>query len=378
MGFLAWLRGDDIPKLETRHTDTDPSAYPIDWQLDAVIWHQHHGDISPLAVPAVYAALDLIAGSIARLRTDPETPLSRDPDTFATRYDFLFETVHSLGWHGDAYWLLTPTDRGVDSMQVLDPSDIGVTWDDTLGRRLRAYTWRGKEVTSDRIRHLRFHPRPGELNGLSPIEAARLTWEGAAYSERWGSTLFGSSGVPSGVIEVPTALTKEESDKLRDQWHEARNGKRNTAVLSGGMKYEPVELSPADIGWLDTRASTAQEVARIFQIPPDLLGIAVQGGSASITYKNLAEVGADFVQYCLGPYIEILEQAWATLPGQPPIEFDDRPLYKEAAETRSRTLQTLVAAGVDPDDAAAECGFDVTMTTAPAPAPAPVPNEVPV
>ena len=74
---------------------------------------------------------------------------------------------------------------------------------------------------------------------------------------------------------------------------------------------------PADIGWLDTRSSNAQEVARIFQIPPDLLGIAIQGGTGSITYKNLAEVGADFVQFCLSPYITILESAWVRLAGQP-------------------------------------------------------------
>ena len=377
MGFGEWLRNVSLPPPVVRHTDTDPSAYPLDWQLDAVMWHQHHGAISPLGVPAVYAAIDLIAGSIARLKTEPETPLSRDPDTFATRFDFLFETVHSLAWHGDAYWLLTPTERGVDSMQVLDPVDLGVTWDDTLGRRLRAYTWRGKEVTSDRIRHLRFHPRPGELNGLSPIEAARLTWEGAAYSERWGSTLFGASGVPSGVLTAPTPLTEPEANALRTQWEAARNGTRNTAVLSGGMEYKPVELSPADIGWLDTRASTAQEVARAFHIPGDMLEVAIQGGSSSITYRNLAEVGADFVQWCLGPYLEILEQAWAELPGQPPVTFDTRPLYKEAAETRARTLESLVRAGVDPDDAATECGFDVTMGAAPAPA-LPAASEVPV
>ena len=82
-------------------------------------------------------------------------------------------------------------------------------------------------------------------------------------------------------------------------------------------------------GWTHAR-SNAQEVARIFQIPPDLLGIAIQGGTGSITYKNLAEVGADFVQFCLSPYITILESAWVRLAGQPGITFDTTPLYKES------------------------------------------------
>ena len=366
MSFISWLRGD-VPQ-EIFHTDTDPSAYPIEYQLDSVMWHQHHGTLSPLAIPAVYAAIDLISASIAQLETTPAPPLSLNPDPFATRYDFFFETVHSLCWHGDAYWLKTPTERGVDSMQVLDPDDVDVEWDDTLGRRRRVYRWKTKPVPTERISHLRFHPRPGEPEGLSPIEAAWLTWVGGAASEEWGSSLFTASGVPSGVLKAPTPLTAAEAAELKAQWNVARAGTRSTAVLSGGMEYEPVELSPSDIGWLDTRSSNAQEVARIFQIPPDLLGIAVQGGNASITYKNLAEVGADFVQYALSPYITILEEAWVRLAGQPRITFDTTPLYRESLETRARTLQLLVTSGADPDAAARECGFDFEV----------IPREVPV
>jgi phage portal protein BeeE len=132
------------------------------------------------------------------------------------------------------------------------------------------------------------------------------------------------------------------------------------------MAYQPVELSPSDIGWLETRASNAQEVARIFHIPGDLLEIAIQGGASSVTYKNLAEVGADFVQYCLSPYLSIIEEAWAALPGQPALDFDTAPLYRESLETRARTLGLLVSAGADPDAAATQAGFvDMPMTGVP-------------
>jgi HK97 family phage portal protein len=344
-------------ELEIRHTDTDPSAYPLEWQLDAIVWHQGHGQISPEAVPAVYAAIDLISASVARLDTFTSTPLSRQPDPFSTRFDFLFETVWSLAWSGDAFWLLTPTDRGIDSMQVLDPALVDVEWDDTLRRRLRTYRYETRDLPSERIRHLRFHPRPGELRGLSPIEAARQTWEGAAHSEGWGSSLFSASGVPSGVLKTNTLLTEDEAEAIRNRWHAARNGVRNTAVLDMGVEYEPIELSPADIGWLETRASTAQEVARAFHIPSDMLEVAIQGGASSVTYRNLAAIGADFVEWCLNAYIEIVEQGWATLPGQPPIEFDKRPLFREDLETRARTLQALAGAGVPLEQALRETSF---------------------
>jgi HK97 family phage portal protein len=331
----------------------------LEWQLDAVVWHQVHGWLDPEAVPAIYAATDLISATVGRLDTHTSTPLSRKPDPFDTRFNFFFDTTWSLCFHGDAYWLLTETERGVDSMQVLPAKDIGVAWDDAFGRRVRVYTFQGRTIPSGRIRHLRFHPRPGELEGLSPIEAARLTWEGAAGSESWGSSLFAASGVPSGVIEVPTALTTDEATELRDQWHNARAGVRSTAILSGGMKYVPVELSPADIEWLATRASNAQEVARIFHIPSDMLEVSIQGGSSSITYRNLAAIGADFVEWCLNAYLRVIEEAWVSLPGQPEIRFDTRPLYREDLATRTAALKTLTEAGLDVPSALTESGFDL-------------------
>lgn len=364
MGIRRFF-GLDQP-LETRHTDYDPSAFPLEWQLDSVIWHQGREGFTSEAVPAVYAALDLIAASIAQLDTEPETPLTRLPDLWDSRFSFFFETVYSLASAGDAFWLLTPTERGIETLQVLPPGEVAVRWDESLPRRTRAYEWDGSPRESRYIRHLRFHPRPGELLGLSPIEAARLTWEGAAASEVWGSSLFGASGVPSGVLEVPTPLSPDEATELRTQWNTARNGLRNTAVLSGGMKYTPVELSPADIEWLETRASNAQEVARIFHIPSDMLEVSVQGGAASITYRNLAEVGADLVQWCLRPYIRLIEEAWVSIPGQPRIRFNTEPLFEESLEARARTLQILTSAGADPDQAAEVTGFtDLRMESKP-------------
>jgi HK97 family phage portal protein len=173
--------------------------------------------------------------------------------------------------------------------------------------------------------------------------------------------LFSESGVPSGVLKVEYELTPDESKRLRAEWSAARSGSRSTAVLSGGVSYEGIELSPADLAWLEYRAATALDVARIFHIPADLLEVAVDG--SSLTYSNLAEVGADFVRYCLDPYLRIISEGWSLLPGESPSHtFDTRPLYKASAETRARTLQTLVASGVDPDVAATETEFSVPIT----------------
>ena len=119
-------------------------------------------------------------------------------------------------------------------MQVLDPGDVDVEWDDTLGRRRRKYRWKTKDVPSERITHLRFHPRPGELEGLSPIEAARLTWEGAAYSEEWGSSLFSASGCSLRSVEGSHSSHRREADELSRQWDLARQGPGTRRSCRGG------------------------------------------------------------------------------------------------------------------------------------------------
>ena len=297
-----------------------------------------------LAVPAVYAAIDLISASIAQLATAPAPPLSLNPDPFSTRYDFFFETVWSLllAWRR----LLAANRHGTWHRLACRSSTLKMwTWNGTTrwaggGRK---YRWKTKDVPAPRITHLRFHPRPGELEGFSPIEAARLTWEGAAYSETVGVVLVQRFRCSLGVLKAPTPLTSDEATDLRDQWNAARNGSTEYggACRGGWNTNRSNSALPISAGWTHARRN-AQEVARIFQIPPDLLGIAIQGGSGSITYKNLAEVGADFAQYCLEPVHHDHRRSLEAPPRAAAYHLRHHPLYKESLETRARTLQLLV------------------------------------
>jgi HK97 family phage portal protein len=361
--FRDWLL-DAEPPSDLR-TSLDPPPPPVEYQIESIELAQLLGNLDAETLPAVYAAVDLISASVARLGFDEETRLSRRPDPFVTRFDFFFETTWSLAASGNAYWRQTRTERGVDSLEVLDPSAVVVRLDER-SRRRRVYEYEGEPV--DRISHLRFHPRPGRLLGLSPIEASRTTWNGAVYAERYASKTYAESGIPSGVLKAEYELTDAESTRLKQQWTAARSGARSTAVLSGGITYEGIALSLVDLQFLDARASTALDVARIFHIPSDLLEVAVSG--SSLTYQNLAEVGADLVRWCLDAYLQIIEEAWALLPGEPADRtFDTRPLYAASAETRARTLGLLVAAGADPGAAAAETEFRLPMSR-----PAPIPE----
>lgn len=358
MGILERLLGTTPPGLETRHDGLED-------HLEAVIWAQEHGyGGDPETIPAVYAAIDLLAASTARLDWDAPnpSPLARRPDPFASRGDFLYETVHSLAAQGNAYWRHTPTERGVQSLEVLDPELVEVRIPD--GRRRRVYRYDGSPISASLLTHLRFSPRPGEPYGIGPLQAARITFEGTASGAEWASTLFSDGGVPSGTLTVPYELTKTEAGQLKDQWTEAHGKTRSPAVLSGGASYEAIGLSPADLAYLDYIDAGARDVARIFHIPGSMLEVGTDG--ASLTYSNLAEEGADFVRWALAPYLRIVADAWESIPGEVRLTLDPEPLYMPSAEARSRTLQTLTGAGASFSSAASFAGVPVTAAPKPA------------
>ncbi len=370
MGIMQRLMGTAPPGLEARHTGLED-------HIEAVIWEQANGYVGdPETVPAVYSAIDLIASSVARLEwTDPDpSPLARRPDPFMSRGDFLYETAYSLAGHGNAYWQTSRTERGVSSMEVLDPSLMEVRL--PRGSRRRSYRYDGADLPRGAVHHLRFGARPRAPYGVGPLQAARITFEGTAAGAEWASTLFSDGGVPSGTLTVPYELTKSEAETLSEQWTEAHGNTRKAAILSGGASYEAIGLSPADLAYLDYIDAGARDVARIFHVPGSMLEVGTDG--ASLTYTNLAEEGADFVRWALAPYLRIVADAWADLPGETRQVLNPEPLYMPSAEARARTLQTLTGAGADFNSAADFAGVDVRPAPKPAATPTPATNDAEV
>jgi len=62
-------------------------------------------------------------------------------------------------------------------------------------------------------------------------------------------------------------------------------------------------LNPADVDFLNTRKYQVNEIARIFRIPPHLLG-----SLDNATYANIEQQQIDFVMHTLRPYLINIEQ----------------------------------------------------------------------
>ena len=143
------------------------------------------------------------------------------------------------------------------------------------------------------------------LVGYSPIAMAKNAIGMAIACEEYGAKFFANGANPSGVLEHPGTL--KDPAKVRDSWNAAFGGSSNShkvAVLEEGMKYTPISINPSEAQFLETRNFQITEIARIFRVPPHLIGQLEKA-----TFSNIEQQSLEYVTYTLRPWICRLEQA---------------------------------------------------------------------
>ena len=76
-----------------------------------------------------------------------------------------------------------------------------------------------------------------------------------------------------GVMEHPGTI--KDPQRVRESWQSTFGGSGNAnkiAVLEEGMKYTPIGISPEQAQFLETRKFQINEIARIFRVPPHMVG----------------------------------------------------------------------------------------------------------
>lgn len=229
---------------------------------------------------------------------------------------FLFrETMmtHLLLW-GNAYSQIIRNGKGdVIALYPLMPDRMRVDRDEH-GRLYYEYTKNTEDAPTmkegsvilkpDDVLHI-----PGlgfdGLVGYSPIAMAKNAIGMASACEEYGASFFANGASPGAVLEHPGVL--KDPEKVREAWQQAYGGSHNSnrvAVLEEGMKFTPISISPEQAQFLETRKFQLDEIARIFRIPPHLIGDLEHA-----TFSNIEEQSLEFVQYTLQPWLVRWEQS---------------------------------------------------------------------
>jgi len=97
---------------------------------------------------------------------------------------------------------------------------------------------------------------------------------------------------------------QEEIERLRNSFDAMYSGNANTAVLTNGMEAKVIGMSAADAQYLETRRFQVEEIARIYRIPPHMIGDLERA-----TFSNIEQQAQSFIDYTLRPWLTRWEQA---------------------------------------------------------------------
>jgi HK97 family phage portal protein len=143
------------------------------------------------------------------------------------------------------------------------------------------------------------------LIGYSPIAMAKNAIGMALATEEYGASFFANGANPGGVLEHPGVI--KDIQRVKDSWNSAYQGSGNAhrvAVLEEGMKFQAIGIPPEQAQFLETRKFQINEIARIFRVPPHMVGDLEKS-----SFSNIEQQSLEFVKYTLDPWVIRWEQA---------------------------------------------------------------------
>lgn len=204
----------------------------------------------------------------------------------------------------------------------------------------------GREVPTSRMWHRRVNPVPGAVLGLSPIQAHAADLGLNITLTRFGLQWFRDGGQPGAVLRnTEKELTEGVARQVKDRFLAAVRGNREPAVFGRGWVYEPINVSPEESQFLETRGFTAAECARIFGPGiAEILGYA-QAGS-TLTYANLQDRSVHLLVYSLGRWLRRADRLLSLMLPRPQyVRLNRDALLETTTLQRHQAHSTALADG---------------------------------
>lgn len=200
-------------------------------------------------------------------------------------------------------------------------------------------------LLQDDVIYLRARTDDGRI-GRSPLSRAAETVSGVRSAQTIARSFMDNGLQPSAVFEAPATLGPEAAARLRTAVEDRAQGVTkagNALVLSGGLTYKSISLSPEDAELLESRKFGVIEICRLFHVPPPI----VQSYENN-TFTNSTQAGIWFATYCLGPWARKLQAEFArtVLPTGIELELDLSGFLQGDPKTRWETHQIAITTGV--------------------------------
>jgi HK97 family phage portal protein len=216
--------------------------------------------------------------------------------------------------HGNAYALKSKNGAGVvTEVRAVHPSKVRVvsgkkTELNPEGRWFIVRSNDGESTYSpSEMFELPYLAIDGSV-GVSPLAVARRSLGIGLSAEQTSSQFYRRGARPLGFLKSKKSLTDENATRLQSRFESRTSGADNAGkvvVLDNDTEWQGISMPPIDAQLLESRKFTATEIARLFGIPPHLLGDVEKSSSWG---TGIEQQMTGFVQFSLLPWLTLIQQ----------------------------------------------------------------------
>jgi HK97 family phage portal protein len=254
--------------------------------------------------------------------------------------------VSMLLSHGAVVQILRNGNGEIVALQPLDPTRVDIRRNPAT--RLREFVIDGGQAVlpGEDVLYIPEMRRPGSLKGVSRVDELKQTLGLAKALDEFASRYFSNGANTSGMIEFPGNLTQEQAKDLVDAFEAGHKGLKKAhrpGVLSGGAKFVKTGSDGEQAQMLESRQFAVEEVARVFRVPPSMIGLNTPG---AMSYASVEHNAIQFTRYSLTPLIAAIEEAHnRLLPGDVFLRVNMDGLLRGDSATQASVFSTALQAG---------------------------------
>ena len=332
---MNWFRKLFASSPENPSTPlSDPEAWLVDWATNGSMYASGSmtdagipvGKISAMRASAVFRCVSLLAGAVAGLpwgvfRDGPGGKLAipghyayrllhDSPNDLMTSFTFRELMVLSLLLDGNFYAVIGWDNAGRAVELIPYPSEAVqvVRAGGKVGYRVATAGNGQIEVPSGDMIHV-LGPSFDGIKGMSVIASVARQSIGLGLAlETFAAKMHANAARPSGAVEIGPGLSPDGFKRLKQSFEALYSGTQNSGkvvFLDNGMKFTPMQISPADAQTLESRRFQVTDIARIFGVPPHLIG---ETDKSSSWGTGIEQMTLGFNTFTLAPWLRRIEQ----------------------------------------------------------------------
>lgn len=243
--------------------------------------------------------------------------LHRQPNARQTAQEYRDEQQRQLAFYRNCLSLIHPAADGspVGSLEPVHWSRVQRVFMGTdehvyyevrrLGMAAGADTYRDDEVW-----HIRKAPLSTDgLVGMPVYQTSRETLGTAQAVRQFGALYFKNGGAGGGVLKHPGNFkSTDDRDAFLESWRSGGQGlnRHKDRLLLFGVDYTPFAVNNDEAQFNETKTATAVDIARIWNMPPHMVGLMDKA-----TFSNIEQQSIEYVVHTLAPWVAAWEQAAA-------------------------------------------------------------------